>query len=114
MAAPGQPERVDADQAVIEWCMKAVTIPRGEYAIYPPEYGCDLYTLVGTPLPAATMHSEAGRMIRECLLFHPRVAKVEVEYIGPRVEVDPNGLFIDASIWLDTDEDEPVQLELMV
>lgn len=107
----GEPERVEGEDAVLEWAMKALNTPRGVFPIYPPEYGCNIHSLIGQALPDTLVYALVGREVRDCLMFHPRITAVEIESITFDESVDRDTLVVTVSLSLDTDDD-PVQLDV--
>lgn len=107
----GDPLRVYDDDLVIEWCMKAVNTPRGEYPIYPPNYGCNVQQLLGSALPDPALYSEVAREITGALEVHPRVLDATVANIQRLPSLAPNSLFVTVDLTLDSSR-TPVTLDL--
>jgi phage baseplate assembly protein W len=107
----GDPLRVYGDDLVIEWCMKAVNTPKGEYPIYPPDYGCNVMQLIGAALPDPILYSEVAREITGALQRHPRVVSAAVANIQRLPLMARDALFVTVDLTLDTSR-EPVTLDL--
>jgi hypothetical protein len=112
-ADDGSPLRVTGDDAIAEWALKALNTPQGEYPIYPEEYGNGLHALIGANMSSEAFHAEAGRMIRECLLFHPSIEDVEIEAMRPAPELGSGTYLVTVAMYLAGD-DEPVVIEIGV
>lgn len=107
----GDPLRVNDDAAIMEWALKALNTPKGEYPIYSEDYGSNLPKLLGQPIGSPMLNAEIARTIEECLAQHPRITTVQVDSIRAEREVDPDGLFVAFSFWID-DDDEPIEMEI--
>jgi hypothetical protein len=105
-----EPLRVTGDQAIIEWVLKCLNTPRGEYAIYSEQYGTDLKALIGQPLADTILYAEAERTIREGLLVHPRITDVVIDEIRREGSL-ANALFVTFAFYIDNEE-EPVDMQV--
>jgi hypothetical protein len=107
----GAAMRVDGENLTYQWFWKALNTERGEYALYPDDYGSDLDALIGAGLPDATLHSEVARTVRECGTFSDRIVDIGFDAIEADPLVARNGLFVVMELTTAASED-PISMEL--
>ena len=101
----GQPQRVDAEQAIVEWVMKALRTRKGEYAIYSADYGTNIDDVIGAAMPDHILASEVSQEVRACVLQHPRIVDCSI----PGVRHVGDTLYVEIQMQLDT-LDAPVAI----
>lgn len=110
-AANGEPLRVTGAEAIVVWAASALNTPKGKFAIFSPDFGCNLQELLGQPLSDTILFSEAARGVTDCLLQHPRITRVSVDSVY-RLPALPDTLLIDISMFID-DDHEPIQFQFL-
>jgi phage baseplate assembly protein W len=108
-AGNGEPLRIEGAEAIVGWANSALNTPKDRFAIYSPEFGCDLQDLLGQPLSDTVLFAEAARAVTNCLLQHPRITRVGIDSIFRQPGI-ADALIIDFSMYID-DDDEPIRLQ---
>ncbi|MCM1338960.1 MAG: DUF2634 domain-containing protein [Muribaculaceae bacterium] len=84
----GQYYYVEKNEALKVWIWKALNASRFTYLAYSPDYGNEIYTLVGRYLAKQLLYSELKRMIEEALLCNPYITSLtdfEIKQEGAKV-----------------------------
>jgi phage baseplate assembly protein W len=108
-AGNGEPLRIEGADAIVGWANAALNTPKGKFAIYSPDYGCNLLELLGQSLTDTVLFAEAARGVTDCLLQHPRITEVTIDSLRREPTV-ADALFIDISLYID-DNEEPIQMQ---
>ena len=72
----GQYYYVEKNEAIKIWIYKALFSSRFTYLAYSPDYGNEIYTLIGRYLAKQLLYSELRRMIEEALLCNPYITSL--------------------------------------
>lgn len=67
---------IDDKEAVKQFIRKAIVTERSKWRIYTDDYGCELYSLIGTDVTDGFLRSEIPRMISEAIEFDERITSV--------------------------------------
>ena len=75
--AAGRPVVLSGLDSVVQWVRAALSIARGRYRAYSPNFGSDFEQVLGERRPEAS--TEAERMVIEALAVDPRIDHVSAE-----------------------------------
>lgn len=72
----GSPKVLEGVEALRIWIVKTILTARYRFPIYSFNYGCELEDLIGYDIPKVVLEAEIPRVIREALIYDPRISDV--------------------------------------
>lgn len=72
----GQTYLVEGNEALRIWIFKALATERFRYTAYDSDFGCEIDTLIGSPLHGDIAKSELKRFIVEALMVNPYIEEL--------------------------------------
>lgn len=72
----GAPRILEGVDALRIWIVKTILTARYRFPIYSFNYGCELEDLIGYDIPKVVLEAEIPRVIREALIYDPRISDV--------------------------------------
>lgn len=67
---------INGDEAIRQFIKKTIITNRSHYMIYSDDYGCDIYTLLGTSVSDEYLEMEVPRFVTEALIYDDRISDV--------------------------------------